>query len=423
MNRRVKMMGTITVVSSIVLSGCGSTSSNSANAKGPVTIVVASWTGTNVTNGIIDHQLEEFNKTHPGIHAVYRPISGNYETILKTEFVAGDAPDIITLNNGGQAPTFEAEGAVIPLNSYIKQSHFSLSDFYHGALDMFVSGNTVYGIPRDQSPLALYYNPALFRAAGISGPPKTWAQLVADAKKLTIPAKKQYGLVNTPQEPRWAEFIYQAGGSVMNANMTKMTLNTPAALRGFSFYVNLYRSGVAQQPSQVGATWGGQALGMGRAAMTLEGAWAIPYLQQTYPHTPFAIAPLPKGPKNNVSLDFPTAWAITKDSKHPEQAWQVIKYLTGVGQAQWVEQGGLVTVRKSLINMPYYQKHPIYKNIIASLPHAVPWNFPVGFDQYVNTTLSNVTLRAVDGTLSPQEALQILQQQGEAILQGHGGQS
>ncbi len=421
MNRKLGIVGTLSILSA-ALAGCGSSGAQGSSAQGPVTIVVASWSGTNVTNGIIQQQLAQFNKAHPSIHAIYRPISGNYQTIVKTELVAGDAPDIITLNNGGQAPTFEAEGAIVPLNSYLKQSHFSLSDFYHGALNMFVSGHTVYGIPRDQSPLALYYNPALFHAYGISGPPTTWSQFLSDARKLTNPAKKQYGLVNTPQEPRWAQFLYQAGGSVMNAQMTKMTLDTPQALQGFTFYVNLYRTGVAQQPSQVGATWGGQALGMGRAAMTLEGAWAIPYLQKTYPNTPFAIAPLPAGPKNNTSLDFPTAWAITKDSKHPQQAWQVIKYLTGKGQAKWVEQGGLVTVKKSLINMPYYQKHPIYKNIIASLPHAVPWNFPVGFNQYVNTTLANVTLRAVDGSITPKVALQTLQSQGNAILKAHGGQ-
>ncbi|QRF22694.1 ABC transporter substrate-binding protein [Alicyclobacillus sp. TC] len=410
------------------LVGCG-TANNSNSSQGgstssgkPVTIVVASWSGTNVTNGIIDQQLADFNKTHPGIHAVYRPISGNYETILKTEFVAGDAPDIITLNNGGQAPTFESEGAVIPLNSYIKQSNYSLSDFFSGALNMFVANGQVYGIPRDQSPLVLYYNPVMFKQAGISGPPKTWAELYADAKKLTNPAKKIYGIVQTPQEPRWAQFVYQAGGSVMNHNMTQMTLNTPAALKGFSFFVNLYRSGVAAQPQDVGATWGGQALGMGRAAMTFEGAWAIPYLQDTYPNTSFAIATLPKGPVNNVSLDFPTAWAITKDCSHPQQAWEVIQYLTGAGQAQWVEQGGLVTVRKSLIDMPYYKEHPIYENILKQLPNAVPWNFPNGFDQYVNTTLSNETLLAVDGKESTAQALQKLQSEGESILQNGGSQ-
>ena len=132
MNRRIALVGSMTLGATILLAGCGSAASNgtSAKSKGPVTVVVASWTGTNVTNNIINSQLKYFNKTHPGIHAVYHPISGNYETILKTEFVAGDAPDIITVNNGGQAPVFESQGAVIPLNSYIKKSHFSLTDFY-----------------------------------------------------------------------------------------------------------------------------------------------------------------------------------------------------------------------------------------------------------------------------------------------------
>jgi multiple sugar transport system substrate-binding protein len=425
MQSRIALTGVAGLIAASTLAGfSGLTSAHrvTAQAAHPVTIVVASWSGTNVTNGIIEAQLNAFNRAHPGIHAVYRPIAGDYETILKTEFVAGDAPDIITLNNGGQAPTFESLGAVIPLNPYIQRSHFSLNDFFSGALDMFVAGKTVYGIPRDQSPLALYYNPEMFKKAGIAHPPTTWAQLYQDAKKLTDPAHKIYGLVNNAQEPRWAAFLLQAGGNVMNPAMTAMTLNTKQALQGFTYYVHLYTSGVAAQPSQVGATWGGQALGMGRAAMTLEGAWAIPYLQQEYPHTPFAIVQLPRGPVNDETLDFPTAWAITKDSKHPAQAWQVIQYLTGTGQARWVEQGGLVTVRKSLINMPYYREHPIYKNILAALPNGYPWNFPNGFDQFVNTTLPNVTLEAVTGKISPKAALQQLQQAGEQILRGGGGQ-
>jgi multiple sugar transport system substrate-binding protein len=416
-SRRIVAGAAAAALTGLALTAWGS---GPAEAKAPVTIVVASWSGTNVTNGIIESQLAAFNKTHPGIHAVYRPIAGNYETILKTEFVAGDAPDIITINNGGQAPTFEALHAVIPLNKYIRASHFSLGDIYPSALDMFKTGSTIYGIPRDQSPLALYYNPALFKKAGISGPPKTWAQFYQDAKKLTHPAQKVWGYVQTPQEPRWIVFLYGAGGNIMNGPMTKMTLDTKAALQGFSYYVHLYRSGVAAQPSQVGATWGGQALGMGRAAMSLEGAWAIPYLQVEYPKTPFAIAPLPKGPVSNMTVDFPTAWGITKDSKHPQQAWEVIQYLTGVGQARWVEQGGLITIRKSLVNMPYYKKNPIYKTFLEVLPTAYPWTFPNGFDQYVNQTLGNVSLEAVTGKITAKLALQQLQQAGNQILHGGG---
>jgi multiple sugar transport system substrate-binding protein len=419
MNRKTVLAG----ASAVMLAGTaiGGVSGVTAAKAKPVTIVVASWSGTNVTNGIIDAQLAAFNKAHPNIHAVYRPIAGNYQTVIQTELVAGDAPDIITINNGGQAPTFESLGAVVPLTKYINASHYSLKDFFAGAIDMFKTGRTVYGIPRDQSPLALYYNPAMFKAAGIKSPPTTWAQLYADAKKLTNAKKKIYGLVQTPQEPRWAQLLYQAGGSVMNKTMTKMTLNTPAALKGFTYFVHLYRSGVAAQPSQVGATWGGQALGMGRAAMTFEGAWAIPYLQDTYPKTKFAIVQLPKGPVNNDTLDFPTAWGITKDSKHQQLAWEVIKYLTGVGEARWVEQGGLVTVRKSLINMPYYKQHPIYKNILAALPKGIPWTFPNGFNQYSTVTLNNVSLEAVDGKITPKAALSQLQTAGEQILKGNGG--
>jgi len=41
-------------------------------------------------------------------------------------------------------------------------------------------------VPANLATLALYYNKDMFAKAGISGPPKTEADLIADAKKLTI---------------------------------------------------------------------------------------------------------------------------------------------------------------------------------------------------------------------------------------------
>ncbi len=400
----------------VVLAACGS-----SNASGKtVTITLSGWTSSPVEAQLMQKELQGFTKSHPSIHVKYRPIAGNYAAVLKTRFVAGDAPDVIYVNNGGESSTFIKNGDIIPLNPYIKASGFQLSQFYPSALALFQSGGKTYAIPKDQSPLALFYNKTLFRQAGITAPPTTWTQFQHDAQLLTRPSKHQYGLINSVQEPRWAEFLYQAGGGVMNSGMTRFTLTSAASQRGFRFFVNLYRKGYAAVPTSVGATWGGQAFGMGHAGMVLSGDWLVPFLNQTYPHTSYGIAPLPYGPKNNVSLTFPVGYGITKDSAHPHAAWTLIQYLTSVsGMTKWMNLGLALPTRPALLSLPYYRAHPVLQGLLQQLPHSIAWTFPPGFVEYSSTTMTDQATLAIEGKESATQALANMQKAGQAILQSN----
>lgn len=407
----------------VLISGCGSSAAAASKpvSHAPVTITLGGWTSSPVEAKLMQKELGYFEKAYPWIHVRYRPVSGNYEAILKTRFVAGDAPDVIYVNNGGQSSSFMKNGDLISLNPYIKASHFPLQDFYPGALNLFRYRGSVYGIPKDQSPLALFYNPAMFRRAGIKSPPATWAQFQNDARILTDAKAHRYGLVNSVQEPRWAQFLTEAGGGVMNPSMTAMTLNTKASLEGYTFFVNLYKKGYAALPGTVGASWGGQAFGMGRAAMTLSGNWLVPFLEQTYPKTPFGIVPMPKGPKNADTLTFPVAYGITRDSANPQASWDLIRYLTSrAGMTKWMELGLALPVRKSLLSLPYYKERPVLKGLLEDLPRSIPWTFPAGFSQLSGTTMTNETTLAIMGRISPAQALSVMQEEGTNILKSGG---
>ena len=410
----------------IGLTGCGTqssatsaTQSSAATSKTThksVTVTLSGWTSSPVEATLMKKELTYFEKQYPWIHVKYRPISGNYNAVLKTRLVAGNAPDVIYVNNGGQSSSFIANHDILPLNKYIKASHFPIHDFYKGSISLFEKNGQIYGIPKDQSPLVLFYNKSLFAKANLK-PPTTWAQFAADAKKLTNHASHQYGLINSAQEPRWAEFVYQAGGSIMNASMTKMTLNTKAALKGFSFFVDLYRQGYAALPSKVGASWGGQAFGEGKSAMVLSGNWLVPYLQKTYPKTKFGTVPMPMGPANNQTLTFPVSYSISKDSKHPQASWDLIRYLTSTkGMTQWLNQGFALPTRKSLTKLTYFKTHPVEQALIKSLPVSIPWNFPPGFVQYSSTTMTNQTTLAIMNKETPAAALATMQKDGSKLI-------
>ncbi len=427
-NVHLSAKGALSLLSApIILAACSSSSASTASptSNQPVTITLSGWTSSPVEAQLLTKDLAGFSKKYPYIHVNYRPISGsgsNYESVLRTRFVAGDAPDVIYVNNGGESSTFMANNDLIPLNSYIKSTNFSIKDFYSSSLSLFEKGGKIYGIPKDQSPLALFYNTAMFAKAGITHPPTTWAQLAADAKLLTNPSQHVYGLINSVQEPRWAEFLYQAGGGVMNSSMTKFTLTSPASVKGYTYFVDLYKNGYATVPTTVGATWGGQAFGMGKAAMVLSGNWLIPFLNQTYPSIHFNTAVLPSGPANNLSLTFPVAYGITKDSKHPNAAWKLVSYLTSQsGMTRWMKLGLALPTRQSLVSLPYYKQHPVTQGLLSQLPHSIAWTFPPGFVQFSSTTMVDQTTLAIENKETPKQALINMQNGGQAILSSNNG--
>ena len=65
--------------------------------------------------------------------------------------------------------------------------------FVKAALDTGgMAGQDPTSVPLYGLAYGLYYNKAMFKAAGLN-PPTTWEEMVTDAKKLTDPAKQQYG--------------------------------------------------------------------------------------------------------------------------------------------------------------------------------------------------------------------------------------
>jgi len=386
-----------------------------------VTVTLGGWAayaGNNVKQ--MNNFLKPFKKEYPWIHVQYQPVAGNYETVLKTEYVAGDAADVVALNNGGQASPFIDAGDVIPLNSYLAASHESVNDFYQGSSSLFTYQNKLYAIPRDQDVLALFYNKTMFAKAGIKSPPTTWAQLQTDAKILTDAKAHIYGIGIDPSESYWGEFVLQAGGTIFNATKHEMTLNTKAALKGFSYYVNLYRKGYAAQPSTVGATWSGESFGIGRVAMTIEGGWLISSMAADWPSIKYGVAVLPKGPVNNDTLSFPVGWAVSKTAPDKQAAWDLVNYMTDQGQPAWDAGTEALPTRPVNTSIAYFKNHPLWKPFLASLSVARAWTFPNGFDQYASTTLDNQTLLAVEGQESPAAALKHLQSAGQQVFQSQG---
>src|ERR1019366_10571301 len=116
---------------------------------------------------------------------------------------------------------------------------------------------------------------AMFAARGLQ-PPTTWPELQADAAKLTIPAKKQYGMViegGSYTESVHFAFIFgqQNGGQPFDAS-GKPTFTTPGMVAGGKQDVDLVGKDKVVNPSDVQYKNGTEApsdFANGKAAMLM----------------------------------------------------------------------------------------------------------------------------------------------------------
>src|SRR5580765_7764368 len=130
------------------------------------TITLSGWSAGKTEDDLLQSMVDTFNSTHPNIHVDYSIINGDYTTAMTARFAAQNPPDVFYVDSA-RLSTWAAQGVLQPLNSYIKATKFNTSKFYPGLLDAFKVGKTIYGFPKDWSPLAVEINKTMFAKAGI----------------------------------------------------------------------------------------------------------------------------------------------------------------------------------------------------------------------------------------------------------------
>jgi ABC-type glycerol-3-phosphate transport system substrate-binding protein len=340
------LIGSLTLLTA----GCtGKTSNATGGGKGPVEIKVAFWGGPDEIN-IMDGVIAEWQKTHPEIvirleHTPYR----GYADKLLTRIAGRSSPDIIC-TEVDLFVTFQSKDVLLDLTPYInKDPDLKTKDFYPEIINRFTVGGKLYAIPRDTAPYAcVYYNKKLFDEAKIPYPADDWNvfDLLDKAQKLTrtdaTGRTTQYGFYTWA----WPNFVYAFGGSLVDnvKNPKKCTLDSKESLSGLEFYSDLINK-YKVHPTSTAMTnlaMGVQGMFMtGRLAMFASGIWETPGLRKINDFE-WDIAMFPKGPDGRRAFGTGgSGYCILKDSKHPDEAFEVVKALAGRKGEMMLADAGL----------------------------------------------------------------------------------
>lgn len=357
----------------ITLTSCTFARGNNSD----ITITLSGWQSSPNESQLLRRVLRDFEAEYPDIKVKYEVINQQYMDVIKTRLIGDTAPDVFYLD-AFEAPLLMQNNVLEPLNSYINYE-FDLTDFIPALLNAFKNQEKIYGLPKDFSTLAIFYNQQAFKAAKLIKPPTTWTELREDSQQLTRDWNSdrridQYGLGIIPELSRQSFLIKTFGGTLIDQN-GYATFATPEGLKGLQLVVDLYRKyRTAAQPSDVGASTGSEMFGQGKAAMVIEGSWAIPYLKETFPKLKFATAELPTIAGKKGTMAYTVAYVMNKRTKHKDAAWKLIAYLTSKkGMKAWANQGLVLPSRQSVIAELGYDQNPLYAPFVAGADYATIW--------------------------------------------------
>lgn len=339
--------------------GCGRKGEDEALKPGQVPIRVAFW-GAVEEKGIITDTVRRWEKDHPNIKVILEHIPASYTDKVLTEIAGGNPPDIIFCEVNVFV-TFFYRNALLDLTPLMKKDKsFKLQNFFPEVVARFTRNGKVYCIPRDTAPFAcIFYNKGLFDKMKVPYPKDDWNmdQMLATAKKLTLDENgkhpgdpgfnekkiKQYGIWGWS----WHNYVYSFGGKFVDDvnNPTKCLLNQPEAIAGMQYFVDLsYKHFVSPKPdslSNMGMSIN-QLFSMGQLAMFQSGIWETPNLRRIIgKNFKWDVAMFPKGPKGKRAIGTGgSGYAIMSMTKHPDEAWEVLKCLAGdYGQEMLADTG------------------------------------------------------------------------------------
>ncbi len=364
------------ILVSVVVAACAAPTQSAGGV-----IVIRAGTGDG-GDGLTPHQqiIQNFEDANASIIVQLEPVSGrDYYARLLTQLAAKAAPDIMQVGDDA-VPSFVSKNAFVALDEFIKANNFDTSIYLPGLLEPGKVNGKQYLLPKDYSPLAVYYNKKLFDAAGAAYPKEgwTWDDFLASAQKLTLKDASgkvtQWGVqLPGPWTTGFEYWVAAAGGSLFSQDGKSFTgyMDSAAAARAVQFYADLYNKyQVAPQPADMNAFGGGNTeFASGKAAMMLFGRWPQSGFK-TNPNITLGVVAPPQD-KARANVLFWGGFGIAASAKDPATTFKYLSFVSGEPGAQVWKDWALPAV-KSVAESSGMAADPIEGVWIAELSHLTP---------------------------------------------------
>ncbi|MFD5032384.1 ABC transporter substrate-binding protein [Streptomyces sp. NPDC058220] len=342
--RSIRAAAAVTIVSALAaVTGCGggSSSEGGGSNESPKTLTYwASNQGPSIEadKKILTPELKKFEEqTGIKVKLEVVPWADLLNRILAAT-TSGQGPDVLNIGNTWSA-SLQATGALLPWD----QKNFDAI----GGRDRFVDsavasagaeGQDPAAVPLYSLAYALYYNKQMFADAGISKPPATWDELVADGKKISKDGKWALGAegANLSNNIHQVFALGKQHGADFFDKSGKPTFTSDGAVAAVKQYVDFMAKDkiIAPGNAEYAQNQSLQDFSKGKTAMVLWQAAASTFASQGMKPEDWGVAPVPvpagtpgAGQSTN-SMVAGINMAVFKNTKNVDGAKQFVKFMT-----------------------------------------------------------------------------------------------
>lgn len=275
------------------------------------------------------------------------------------------------------------------------------------------TGNLL-GVPLAFDTLALFYNRDYFNSANIPSPPKTWAELTDDAKRLAkfsdIGSIQRSGValgvasnVDHAADIMLA-LILQKGGGIVDQAGTRSAIASQATEDAISFYTSFGRTAQKTYSWDTFFDRSITAFAKGDTAMALGYADDVKKIAVVNPQLNFDVAPLPQDENalQAVNIGRFTMLSVSRTSAHPNDAWNFLLWLESQKvEKVYIDAVGLPPARRDLVGStpPRDYLTPFYGQALSAK------TIPVALGDSLETILDDMIDGIVTGRFQTGDAI------------------
>jgi multiple sugar transport system substrate-binding protein len=312
---------------------------------------------------------DEFTSRNPNITITIEQAGwSEYWDGLTTALVAQTAPDVFT-NHLSRYPELLSRNQLLDIQPYVERDAVDTS-IYLVDPELWAKDGQRYGLPKDWDTIAIYYNKAMFEAAGITEEeianwtwnPEDGGTFFESIAKLTLDSEGRNGLdpefdkdnvvqwgfsggpgdASSGAQPDWSGFAASTGFQLTDGPWTtEYHYDDPRVAATVQWWADLHlEHGFAPGTDQLSS--GIESLFLaGSTAMYPMGSWEVGWIAGDATFD-VGFAPLPEGPEGRRSPINGLSDAIYAGTEHPDEAWEWVKFLASPDCANIVGDFGVV---------------------------------------------------------------------------------
>jgi len=328
-------------------------------------------------------------------------------------------------------PQVSQASAIVNLTQTVQQPGFGWSDFVPGERDVATVGGKVFGIPALVDNLAVVYNKTLFAQHHLAppGPGWTWSQLAADAKAITDPARKIFGLTfpaDGSETTVWQyeAMLWEAGGAILTKDDSQAAFNSPAGVTALQMLRSMQQTHSLYLDFHPDAGQSESLFNSGKLGMIITGPWDL----ATFPNVRYGVEYMPSFTPggSHQSISGPDNWVIFNNG--PARVAASLEFLRYLLSPAVLLQNSLATgdlpTRASAQALPgfadFNKKYPGAGTFAANLKNVLQARPQIAAYPRVSAALGREIVAALLGQASPQAALNSAAQQADSYLSVSG---